>query len=307
MKIDYIPVMLKLFLNRKRWKKENVKRIGEKVILNGEETQENYERLLKEDKPFMVARFGSVELDAVDWINTTPKFLRKNDDIRMNKLCNNAGFFPNDLNLTDKFYSVMMDAFKEIDMIGFWMIKEMYYLRHLNKGAKICRLSDIQPPLGVKDSWIKNLEGKKVLVIHPFEKSIQSQYARKDKVFPDGYLPDFELKTLKAVQTVAGEKDERFETWFDALDYMKREIDKIDFDVAILGCGAYGFPLAAYIKQIDKQAIHMGGATQLLFGIIGGRWEEYEEVKRLKNEYWVRPLKEETPRKAEKVEGACYW
>lgn len=48
---------------------------------------------------------------------------------------------------------------------------------------------------------------------------------------------------------------------------MKDEIDKQDYDIALIGCGAYGFPLAAHIKRSGKKAIHLGGALQLLFGI----------------------------------------
>lgn len=44
---------------------------------------------------------------------------------------------------------------------------------------------------------------------------------------------------------------------------------KINFDTAIIGCGAYGMPLAAQIKNAGRQAIHLGGAVQLLFGIKG--------------------------------------
>ena len=53
------------------------------------------------------------------------------------------------------------------------------------------------------------------------------------------------------------------------------------FDVAIIGCGAYGMPLAAMLKQAGKQAIHLGGATQLLFGIKGKRWEEIKTIPHL--------------------------
>lgn len=87
-------------------------------------------------------------------------------------------------------------------------------------------------------------------------------------------LPEFELKTLKAVQTLAGEKEDRFKTWFEALNYMYTEAMKIDFDIAIIGCGAYGMPLASMLKEAGKKAIHMGGVTQILFGIKGKRWEE---------------------------------
>ncbi|WP_274095727.1 hypothetical protein [Riemerella anatipestifer] len=41
-------------------------------------------------------------------------------------------------------------------------------------------------------------------------------------------------------------------TWFDALEDMKNKIDLVDFDVAIIGCGAYGLPLASYIKNKGK-------------------------------------------------------
>ncbi len=108
---------------------------------------------------------------------------------------------------------------------------------------------------------------------------------------------------------MAGEKTQ-FNDWFEALEYMKAEIRKTDFDVAIIGCGAYGLPLAAYCKEIGKKAIHMGGGTQLLFGIKGRRWEiQYQDscYRDLFNEHWVYPAEFETPQNAKKVENACYW
>ena len=114
-------------------------------------------------------------------------------------------------------------------------------------------------------------------------------------------LPDFELKTIKAVQTIAGQKSE-FETWFDALESMKDQISKTDFDIAIIGCGAYGFPLASYVKDLGKQAIHLGGVTQLLFGIKGKRWEEWEhytELRKNNGENWI--FTQDIPKDFEKI------
>ena len=51
----------------------------------------------------------------------------------------------------------------------------------------------------------------------------------------------------------------------------------------------------------------MGGATQILFGIIGRRWEEYPQIRKLMNQHWTRPLPEEIPDSAMSVEGGCYW
>ena len=117
-------------------------------------------------------------------------------------------------------------------------------------------------------------------------------------------LPKFELKTLKSVQSLGGEKT-KYLTWFDALHSMEKKIDKIDFDVAIIGCGAYGLPLAAYIKRKGKQAIHLGGATQILFGVKGKRWED-RKLKYI-NKYWINPDEKDKPKNFKKVENGCYW
>ena len=45
---------------------------------------------------------------------------------------------------------------------------------------------------------------------------------------------------------------------------MEDGIAEIDFEVALIGCGAYGLPLAAHVKRLGKKAVHLGGATQNL-------------------------------------------
>ena len=102
---------------------------------------------------------------------------------------------------------------------------------------------------------------------------------------------------------------------------MEDKISEIDFDVCIIGCGAYGLPLAAYVKRMGKQAIHLAGGTQLLFGILGKRWvEQYKDVwhyrphidininyRPLFNEHWIYPLDSDTPIHSHRVENSCYW
>lgn len=99
---------------------------------------------------------------------------------------------------------------------------------------------------------------------------------------------------------------------------MEDEIDKEDYDICLLGCGAYGFPLAAHVKRQGKQAVHLGGALQLLFGIKGKRWEDpnygvkewnipYGSYTALMNKYWIRPDNITSPPNIQQVEGGCYW
>ena len=147
-----------------------------------------------------------------------------------------------------------------------------------------------------------------MVVVHPFAGTIAKQYreARTHLFKNPAVLPEFELRTVRAVQSLAGAAT-GFKDWFDAMEYMQREIACEDFDVALIGAGAYGLPLAAYVKSLGKIAIHLGGPTQLLFGIKGKRWDHIRTASRMYNRYWVRPAPEEIPPGAGKVEGGCYW
>ena len=132
-------------------------------------------------------------------------------------------------------------------------------------------------------------------------------------------LPDFhEIILIKSIQSSGNGDSNKFKNWFEALEYMKAEIDKVDYDICLIGAGAYGFPLAAHVKRTGKKAVHLGGALQLLFGIKGKRWEDPNygvkawgiakgSYTNLMNEHWVRPDNNERPKNPEIVEGACYW
>jgi hypothetical protein len=61
------------------------------------------------------------------------------------------------------------------------------------------------------------------------------------------------------------------------------------------------------IKAMQRPALHLGGALQLLFGIRGRRWQAMPRYAALMNEFWVRPLPQETPAAAASVDGGCYW
>lgn len=51
----------------------------------------------------------------------------------------------------------------------------------------------------------------------------------------------------------------------------------------------------------------MAGATQLLFGIRGKRWDDHPILSRLYNDAWVRPGDGEGIRNKDAVEGGSYW
>lgn len=142
--------------------------------------------------------------------------------------------------------------------------------------------------------------------MYPFAETIEKQYKKRKLLFNGpNFLTEFNLITLKSVQSLGGESE--FDTWFDALEHMKTEMNRIEYDIALIGCGAYGFCLAAHAKRTGHKAFHLGGLTQLLFGIKGKRCEDSEYYNGLFNDHWCRPSISEKPASANEVEGGCYW
>jgi hypothetical protein len=269
-------------------------------------------KLINKDIPVMICRWGSLELIAVTNILSVKHYLRlRPSPKRVHKLCRSAGFFPNNPQLMYKFTDIMLDCFSDADCVGVWndsieLPLEDYIINNYAPNADLVPLECIGPSF-LTIPWTPALKGKKVLVVSPFTESIKKQYARRELLFTDAdvRLPAFELKTLKAVQSLAWEKPE-FDTWFDALEHMRQQMEEIDFDIALIGAGAYGMPLAAYAKRMGKKAVHVGGALQLMFGIMGKRWEG-RHIPGMQAEYWVRPSEAETPRNKDIVEGGSYW
>ena len=175
------------------------------------------------------------------------------------------------------------------------------------KNAVRVNLNGLYAPFFYKNPWTKVLRGKRVLVVHPFSIEIEEQYKKRTLLWENSdVLPDFELITYKAIQSIQY-NEMLLKDWFEALEKMEKDISKIDFDIAIIGCGAYGMPLASYVKNLGKQAIHLAGWVQILFGIIGKRWEDIPEVSKFFNEYWIRPYPTSVPKNSNKIENGCYW
>lgn len=285
--------------------------------------------LLVSGNPCMVARFGSTELLAltnylgvVEKHHSIGKYVQgkqfpwwweANVKEQMTKW---SGFFPSSEENLMKFGNLMLEDMTQVDILGSWLRNEQLMIDEYCLKLQKVMLLALEPYWAI-EPWTRALEGKKVLVIHPFASLIESQYAEKrELLFQDKrVLPSFELKPLQAVQSIGGESD--FNDWFEALDWMKSCMDATDYDIALIGCGAYGFPLAAHAKRMGKQSVHLGGALQLLFGIRGKRWEDpsygvrvfgvQNMYKRLFNEAWVYPTESLRPKYANRVESGCYW
>ena len=262
---------------------------------------------LRAKKPYLVARIGWMEGYAIGKLlaeGKTPLELRE-------KLALHAGIFPSTPEQLQLFADAYLEAIEEVDILG--LMEAPYHGWIIKSHAKHAALAELKSlePYFLEEPWSWELRGLRVLVVHPFEKSIVNQYKTvREHIFKNQkMLPLFELKVIQAPQTITG-NIRKYTSWSETLHALEEQVKCEHFDVALIGCGAYGLPLAATIKKMGKIALHLGGATQLLFGIRGKRWAEHSSFLRYRSimtEAWTSPLESERPIGWEKIEEGCYW
>lgn len=288
--------------------------------------QEFLKVILNSDRPLFIGRLGAVELVAfLNYLQINGR-LPQEESFRLKdyffdrtlpnwwsvgsqrSMCSNAGFFPSNEETLSQWGGVMEEDLKEVDILLRWLKNEKLILP-LNNEMNFLAYRNIEHPYLFKNPYIECFEGKRILVISPFSETIRHQYKNLEKIWINkkSMCPHYDLITLQSYNILGGERNGvDVNNWFDALNKMKEAISHIEFDIALIGCGAYAFHLAAHVKRLRKKAITTCGSTQLLFGIYGNRWENFLTVNNILNNYWTRPF-DVKPKGYEKVENAAYW
>ena len=273
-------------------------------VLDAEAGNDLARAAIQKGGPYLFARCGATEMRTVaDKLAHGGHFTdRTRQDIR-----NLSGVFPTDDETLNRFCGLYVSCAQSADLLALWDVGAEREVIRGCRNTAFCKLRALEPYYH-PHPWSSALAGKKVLVVHPFKNTILRQYEKRAQLFPGtGVLPEFSgLTVIRAVQGLAGQ-DTGYASWFDALAAMEAKMDAADYEVAIVGAGAYGLPLAAHARDTGHTAIQMSGATQLLFGIKGKRWDTHPVISKLYNDAWVRPAEDEGIDHREAVEGGSYW
>lgn len=292
------------------------------VIVKGNEL---IKTLIQTEKPFFIGRYGTIELGF--FLRGYRYFLRHDFSLPNvlkaivytepecwgmgggNGLQTNAGVFP----LTDDAFHTFTDIYyastKQLDVLASWQKREVWLRKYGLLGTRVRDIdyNILEYAYRLSDPWTEFLAGKKVLIVSPFAQDIKKQYeSKRAQLFCNqDFLPEFTLLTVTSVNTAGSDPlSSGYKSWAEALEVMEEEVRPLDFDIALLGCGAYAFPLGAFIKsELGKQAITVCGALQTYFGVYGGRTKNLPEV----NDYWIRPSQQSRPQGFKRIEGGAYW
>ncbi len=206
-KIAVIQLKRIRHLYTKRYKASDQKPCP-KLDYQGQAASDFIKDMLTSNNPCMIGRLGKVEMDAIlcyldiiysgGIIPKSIKYIRDEigpfwwDNKTKYSMCNNTGFFPANTEYLEKFANTMLRDIQKMDVLGSWGGEDR--LANYFSNARIVSLTDLEPYYH-SNPWSEVLEGKRVLVIYPYEDSIKKQYKKHSILFDDPrVLPKFELK-----------------------------------------------------------------------------------------------------------------
>lgn len=272
--------------------------------------EQDAEWLLSHRGGCIVGKIGTTELLALEfsdrWIR--PPFPGNFTWKRpAQRLFTNAGFFPLEKKEFYGFLSSYRQALQHLDGIFPWQTEAFLALY---ESALVCQNlphARLLNGLTLSPCLAPHLSHLRWLVVSPFVKTMKSQLAKLGKIHPPGrgnWRDTARHCRFIACPLAASLVSSPYSSWSSGLaDLQKKITEADDFDVLIVGAGAWSLPLLMAAKSRGKIGIHMGGTTQNIFGIKGGRWDSHGIYTR----HWVRPSPEETPSERFKIESGCYW
>ncbi len=278
-------------------------------ILSSINGNERIAEIIREATPTAIGKIGGTELASLVFYTKILAGSQNNNELihYAHKLNMESGVFPENESVFKNFCDDFLKILEHMDYLAVWFNPgEATIVNQYAPNAMLSELTSLEPYYHLHP-WSQELKNKKVLIINSFTDSIKQQYEKRNYVWQNKplVLPDFVLKTIK-VPLYAAVVKPQFKDWFETLKAIKNQMSEIDFDVAIIGAGAWSLPLAVHAKTIGKIGIHLGGATQILFGIKGSRWQNHRIISNYFNDYWCYPSASETPPQSVTV-GDGYW
>ena len=215
-------------------------------------------------------------------------------------------------NLSD-FIAIYVDAIRHADWLQFTCLQcreQLTFLCHFHLLERFFRPPNklvryVEDTMEFWRRFLAELSNAKasILVVTPLVDSIKANLPNLNAIHPGYNISGATFRFLRTpmsfgwASSSTGSRHEKMANWITSLEELKRspEWGRQRSTVALLGCGAYGMPLAAHAKQKGMSAIYVGGLLQLLFGVRGARWDKRKEIVDAMNEHWTRPLSHEVP------------
>ena len=268
--------------------------------------------------PFVAGKLGTSEFEALQWFishanGPFPLHIQKNMKI-------NAGLFG--AGCIEEWCSYMIQNLAMMDEIAMWNpiapVQERYFIQErCSSVKKYLPLRALEPFYQKEDENRWSLSLGPFCVVSPFKESIESQWQKRDGLFPYPLFAEADFRGVVRVgysPIICGDSEDCAwsETvleggWFSAVLSVVEECVAKDVGFVFVGAGALSLPICFELKKRGISAIHTGGGTQIIFGLKGQRWLSHNVISGFFNSNWNSPLRKEIPSGGDRIEGGCYF
>jgi len=299
-----------------RWWRQLSRKDKSKDFLFASESK--ISNLLRTPNPCAIGKIGTTELMGLEYLYRfiqlpwPPAASWKRPAQRLYEC---SGIFPVRRDIYLRWAGELHQALRKMDALAQWQPTATYLsvvedrvLAHVApQSFRVHR--NYAHPLHPPALWLEDLLKLRWLVIHPFAETIRAQLPHLATlgIYPPRASEDLERRAqntqILGCPQFAYMVPPKHPDWCSALAALKKDMECLDFDIALIGAGAWSLPLTAHAKSLGKKGIHLGGSLQLFFGIRGARFDK----SGIYNEKWIRPLAEERPKNCHLMEQGAYW
>jgi len=276
------------------------------------------------EKPYFLGRIGGTDFDVIkDYlydleVNKTNLFDKNplKEEFYINEVSNFNGYFDKSKNRKERkknfhrYINKLIKCYENMSdytYCGSYLINQFKDINKMDPNVKhfvqkylpnknSCDYTFIEAVRPFLSCFSQFAVNKKVLIVSPFSDVIKKQFERKDKILHNYEYPDFTLLTYTTPVTYNNATDDlsyiKTENWLEQCKLMCSEIEKLDFDIALLACASYGMILGNHIyKKMNKKAIYIGGVLNVFFNIYGGRFNTtfFNSIMNLKYQVKFKP------------------
>jgi hypothetical protein len=249
---------------------------------------------------------------------TDPRRLRAFEISLAPRALRHAGVFPPDPSFYRGFGEQLASDMRALDCLGLFdpgLSTELRIIQGHGFEGDLIEFTDQEPdrsiPADDTRCYLPSFREARVLLVCPFADLLATRADREtyEEVWSKIGKRWFEPASVESVTFPYGYDLETQRTYGTALNLLEEIDSRIgaqEFDVALIGAGALGIPIAAAVKRQGGLGISLGGHLQVIFGVHGERWLSDPEWRRnYINEFWIRVPEDRAPDMATTEEN--YW
>lgn len=249
---------------------------------------------------------------------TAPLQIRAYELNLANQALRHSGVFPTDSEFLQRFSREYAQAVTRLDCVGLPRNRlvgdlELVARHGFRKHAipSIDQEPDRSFPSDESRCYLPFLRGRHLLIVSPFAGFLRDRATRQtfEAVWSKSGKAWFEPASVQALEFPYGYSPATWKSYPTALDLLaevKRRMDALTYDAALIGAGLLGSMLAVAAKESGKVGISLGGHLQILLGVNGARWRNRINWRRKYfNDAWTELPESAKPGAGESDED--YW